>query len=382
MAARRTKTTGVRQPDGEGNEHLAAPHEGVTADDLTEETERVLAELGENVGAVVLYRMKDNKPGEYDFVARVAATEFTPEYVKEQYGGGDYKVVIIDTTQGPLNPVFFSIDRRFVGKVWGSASPAAVVAQGTGDPFRDKMLEILLAKALTPAPAPANTTKDTIELVLAVVAAMKGNGDSGAVMEQVSAMISTATTLAQAMNPPEGLAGVAGQFLPVIERLVPPRATARASHQIVRTVPSSPVVSSSPNAPAAVTVNPTPTPTPPPTAPGVVAGSIVPKWLVPFRSIVAHVVKLADRGSDPVVYAEMAIDELEDDEVTFNAAVEAMNEGRLLSDFFAVAPDMQLTDDRKAFAVALVERITEGLRELLANQSEDEPTNEGSAAHG
>jgi hypothetical protein len=231
------KAVGVRQPDGEGNEHLAAPHEGVTADDLTAETERVLAELGENVGAVVLYRMKDNKPGEYDFVARVAATEFTPEYVKEQFGGGDYKVVVIDTVQGPLNPVFFSIDRRFVGKVWGSASPAAVVAQGTGDPFRDRMLEILLAKALTPAPAAPNSSKETIELVLAVVAAMKGGGDSANVMEQVSAMISTATTLAQAMNPPEGLAGVAGQFLPVIERLVPPRA-ARATHQIVR--PNSP----------------------------------------------------------------------------------------------------------------------------------------------
>jgi hypothetical protein len=118
--------------------------------------------------------------------------------------------------------------------------------------------------------------------------------------------------------------------------------------------------------------------------PGVVAGSIVPKWLAPFRTIVAHVVKLADRGSDPVVYADMAIDELEDDEVTFAAAVEAMNEGRLLSDFFAVAPDMQLTDDRKEFAVALVERITEGLRELLASQSEDEPTKDdaGDAANG
>src|SRR5881227_2774439 len=97
---RRTRTVGVRQPDDDGKEHLAAPHEGITTEELTEETERVLAELGENVSAVVVYRMKDNKPGEWDFVARVPATEFTPDYIKEQYGGGDYKVVVIDATQG------------------------------------------------------------------------------------------------------------------------------------------------------------------------------------------------------------------------------------------------------------------------------------------
>jgi hypothetical protein len=374
--SKRTRAVGVRQPDGDGGEHLAAPHEGVTADELTAETERVLAELGENVSSVTLYRAKDNKPGDWDFVSRLAATEFTPDYVKDQYGGGDYKVIIVDSVQGPLNPVFFSIDRRFVGKVWASGSTASVVAQGTGDPFRDKMMEILLAKALTPAPAPPNSSKETIELALAIITAMKSGGGSADVMEQVTAMISTATTLAQAMNPPEGLSGVASQFLPVIERLVPQRA-ARASLRIPQTPPVHNPPAAAASAPAA-TVTMTTEVQPP----ARVAGSIIPKWLAPFRTIVAHVVKLADRGSDPNVYAEMAIDELEDDEVTFNAAVEAMNEGRLLSDFFAVAPDMQLTDERKEFATALVARITEGLRELQANQSDETETPTGDAAHG
>jgi hypothetical protein len=375
--SKRTRPVGVRIQDDEGKEHLAAPHEGVNVDELTNETERVLAELGENVSAVVIYRMKDAKPGEYDFVARVAATEFTPDYVKEQFGGGDYKIVIVDSAQGPLNPVFFSVDRRFVGKVWANGSPAAVVGQGTGDPFRDEMLKILLAKALTPAAPPPNTTKDTIELVLAVVAAMKGGNGDANVMGQVSAMIETATTLAQAMHPPEGLAGVAGSFLPVLERLVPPRAAARAT---VRTLPAAtavapgaPAAAHNPPAAAAATMTTETSPV------ATVAGSIVPKWLAPFRTMVSHIVKLADRGSDPNVYAEMAIDELEDDEITFAAAVEAMNEGRLLSDFYAVAPDMQLTDARKEFAAALVTRITEGLQEMLANADDDNAAGEREA---
>lgn len=374
MPRGRAKPVGVRAPDDATQEHLAAPHEGVSADDLTVETERVLAELGENVSAVVVYRMKDNKPGEWDFVARVPATEFTPDYIKEQYGGGDYKVVVIDAVQGPLNPVFFSVDRRFVGKVWATTNPAAVVAQGTGDPFRDRLLEVLLANALKPQPTPQNNTKEMMELMLAVVAAMKsGNSDSASVMEQVTAMVTTATTLAQAMNPPEGLAGLAAGFLPVIERLVPanaPRA-ARATHQITRPAAPNPPVSS------------TPTMTTEVQPPARVAGSIVPKWLAPFKPIVGMVVKLADRGSDPTTYADMALDELEDNEDTFKAAVEAMNEGRLLSDFFAVAPDMQLTDERREFATALVQRITEGLREMLDAQTETAADNgEGEAAHG
>src|SRR3954470_8809767 len=150
----RKRTVGVRAPDDAGKEHLAAPHEGIDADELMADTERVLAELGESGSSVVLYRMKDNKPGEWDFVTRIPASEFTPEYVKEQYGGGDYKVIISDATQGALNPVMFSIDRRFIGKLWGTMAPAAVAAGVTGDPFRDEMMKILLAKALTPAPAP------------------------------------------------------------------------------------------------------------------------------------------------------------------------------------------------------------------------------------
>lgn len=368
----RKRAVGVRPPDDPNNTHLAAPHEGVNAEDLTAETERVLAELGENISNVVVYRMKDNKPGEYDFVARVAATEFTPDYVKEQFGGGDYRVVIIDSVQGPLNPVFFSVDRRFVGKVWGSMSPAAVVAQGTGDPFRDEMMKILLAKALTP-PVPQSTTKDTIELVLAVVAAMKGGGDSSNVMEQVTAMISTATTLAQAMNPPEGLAGVAGSFLPLMERLVPPRA-ARATHQIA--------------APArvATTTTQTPADVKPSNevqAPARVAGTIVPKWLTPFRSLVPMLVRFADRGSDPVLYAEMALDEMQENEELFKAAVEAMNEARLTTDLFAVAPDLQATEKRKEFAAALVTRITEGLQEIIAAaEDETDDVSGDDAAHG
>lgn len=359
---RRTKLTGAITPE-DGNEQHAAPAQGIDPDDLSDDVQFVLAQLGEAASMCVVYRMDPTKVGKWDYIARVPASEFNHEYLKEQFGGGEYKIVIIDAKQGPLNAVFTSIDSRFTGKMFASA-PAPVA--GGGDAFKDRLLEVLLMKALAPAPAPVvQDPNQSLDMALKIAALFKDNG-GGNVGEQLKTTVELATLLADRSNPPEGLAGVAAQFLPVLDRLT--HATPAAPASVVRRA-----------IPATSTV--TPVTTPPTTAPltpnppARVAGSIIPAWLSPFKSVAPMLVTFADNGASAVMYADVALDQLSNNEAWFTAAVESMNAGRMLADLYALSPALQETDKRKAFAAELVAAVEEGLRQMIADDT-------GSAAHG
>lgn len=368
----RRRIVGVQTAETPEAQHLAAPHEGVEPDDLSPDVERVLDELGENASAVLVERMKDNKPGEWEYVTRLSAEEYTTEYIKEQFGGGEYKLTVIDRVQGRLNPILKSIDRRFVGKMFANVNTPVASGGVANDPFRDRLLEVLLAKALTPA-APPSSNKETIELVLAVVGALNGKGGSGTdALEQTKMIVETAQALAGVMHPPEGLAGVASSFLPVIERLVPTRG-ARITSTPAR--PSLPNPAPAPVAPS--TVQPIQS-----EAPARVAGVIVPQWLAPFKMYAGQLVRFADGDRDPTVYADMALDELQENEQVFTAAVSAMNEDRLLSDLLAVVPALALTEARKEFAAKFVERIKEGLNDILSSANDSTNDESGEVSHG
>lgn len=346
MPTPRKKTIGVRSPDDENE--VTAPHQGVDASDLSEDVERVLAEIGEAASAVIVWRMENGKPV---YITRVPASEYTNEYLKTEFGGGDYKIVIVDAVQGPLNAVFLSIDRRFTGRTASAIIPSAPATSDGA--FKDQLLQLLLVKMLD---GDKRQSSD-LDTVLRVAEVFKGGGNSD-VAGQVALLMQTATTLAGAMNPPEGLAGVASQFLPVVGQI--------AANMQPRTVVPPARRLPPPTTPA------TPAPATPPASPNPstnegarVAGTITPAWLAPFRTVAPTLVMLADAGSDPTVYADVAIDQTSGNEELFAAAVESMNGGRLLADLFALVPALQQTEKRKAFAAELVARIEEGLRELL-----------------
>jgi hypothetical protein len=358
MPPRRTRVTGATPPDDDTQP--AAVHQGILTDDLAPDVERVLAELGENASTVTIYRMDDTKPGKWDFLARYTAPEFSIERVKEQFGGGEYRAIIVDATQGPLNAAYFSIDSRFTGKLFAN-TPALHGAVASGDAFKDKLLEVLLLKALTPPPAPP--PRDDLDMVLKVAQIFKG-GDSGNVSEQVNNMIQTAVTLAQSMNPPEGLAGLAGSFLPVINKLIPDTPAEPAARRVLP--------ARVPTATPSLTVQQPPAPAPAPNPPARVAGSIAPSWLAPFRSFAGALTMLADTGSDPTTYADVVLDYLQGHEDTFAAAAQAMLDGTMLADVYKLAPAMQLSEPRKNFAIALVDAVESGLRDIIDNAPDDD----------
>lgn len=363
MPPRRTRVTGAIAPDDDTQP--AAVHQGILTDDLAPDVERVLAELGESASMVTIYRMDDAKPGKWDWLARYTAPEFSVERVKEQFGGGEYRAIIVDATQGPLNPAYFSIDSRFTGKLF--ANTPALSSASHSDGFKDKLLEVLLLKALTPPPAPQ--PRDDLDMVLKIAQIFKSN-DGGNVSEQVNNMIQTAVTLAQSMNPPEGLAGLAGSFLPVINKLIPDTPAEPAPRRVLP--------ARVPTATPSLTVQqpPAPAPAPAPNPPARVAGSIAPSWLAPFRSFAGALTMLADTGSDPTTYADVVLDYLQGHEDTFAAAAQAMSDGTMLADVYKLAPAMQLSEPRKNFAIALVDAVESGLRDIIDNAPDDDEQTE------
>jgi hypothetical protein len=345
-----------------------APRTAVADPDaLSDDAERILAELGEGASSVAIWRESDSRPGVFDFLARVPAGEFTNEWVSSQYGGGYYKIIISDAQQGPLNPVFLSVDRRLLGKAFSVTGTAPV--SGHDGAFKDRLLEILLARALTPPPAPPvpqhNSAQETLAIIAALAPLLKGNDNNGNAMEMVATLLSSATDLASHMHPQEGLSAVAGQLLPVVDRLV----AAATSRQAPRLPAPRPIVQNPP-APAATSATTVDTSAAEVETPKV-AGTIVPRWLAPFQQFAGVLVSLADTEADPALYAEVCVDQLSANEEAFRSAVVAMEAGTLKDDVLNAVPALKETEIRVKFVTELVTKVEEGLREVIKEQTED-----------
>jgi hypothetical protein len=83
------------------------------------------------------------------------------------------------------------------------------------------------------------------------------------------------------------------------------------------------------------------------------------------------------------MYADLAIEEIQEDDDTFAAAVQAMHDDRLTADLLAVCPEMEKTEKRKEFTAEFVARIREALTDLLTTPDDDkEDTDTGTVQHG
>lgn len=355
-ARKRTNTADTEAPpDG-----ALAPRQAVShPDELDDDVDRILAELGESASSVSVSRESDEKPGRFDFLTRLPAPEFSAEAIARDYGGGYYRIIITDATQGPLNPVYFSVDKRIVGRAFSANRPATTSHDDAT--FKDKVLDILLMRALQPQQQPTSETS-TLDMALRIAELFKGN-NGGNTVELLTVMLGAATEMAKNMNPPEGLAGVASTMVPMMEKLLASQQPAPA----VRRIPARTEVIAAP------VVQPPPTPTAEPVdvSPKVV-GAIFPKWLEPFKPFAPMLVNLADGGADPRLYTEVILDLLNSNEDAFKSAVTAMEAGKLLDDVLNAVPAMKEREERKAFASALVENVEAGLREMLKDDGTDE----------
>lgn len=359
MPARKS-TIKISDPDAQ-NADISAPHQGVKSDQLDDDVERILDEIGENNGAAILWREKDNAPGDFDYLIRRSAKGLTLEFVREQFGGGRYKMILVDPVHGALNPVFFSVDARWIGKAFVNPS-APVPGVRNDDGFRDRMLEILMTAIVSQRAQPQQPTRDPLleTLITGLLAERRGGDGNGT--DMLKTVLETATTLASAMNPPEGMPGVLAAALPAIEKLASAHQLSARRQAVARVLP--PATAAATVSHPVATVN---TPTAQTSQPATVAGTIFPKWLEPFRSMAPRLVSLADKDADPELYADLVIDALTDDdnEVALQGALEAMQQNNLLADALRAVPQMTETPERKAWLEKFVEAVRVGLADLM-----------------
>lgn len=376
MAARKN-TINISGP-ATPTDNIAAPHQGIAADQLDADIENVLSEIGESGGAVVLWREKDAQPGNYEYLVRQPAKGFTLEYVRENFGGGNYKGVPIDPVHGALNPVFFSIDRRWIGKAFSNAAPA-VAGSSRDDQFRDRMTEILLTSLVAQRQQPPAAPQRDPLLEMLLTALVNRDNGGGSATEMVKTMMEAATTMAAAMNPPEGMAGVLTGLLPAVDKLASAHVLGARRAAVARVLPPSPATAPGNVSHPVATV---PNPSAIQTSPATVAGTIFPKWLEPFRSLAPRLVSLADKDANPELYADLVIDALMDDEneSALRGAIDAMQAGTLLDDVCNAVPQMKDREERRVWLATFVEAVRAGLMDLIQQENETAPTDESASA--
>lgn len=334
---------------------------GVGIENLAGDAIRALDELGESGSAVVIERQNDVNPGQWDYLTRFVAAEFAIEKVKELYGGGNYRARVLDSDAGALNPVPFSIDKRFKGKGDVSPSGTAPVATAT-DPFRDKLLEVLLLKVLSPAPAPVANGPDPLALVDRIAGIFqKAQPNPVPVAPQPSftdmlGLLQTGIAMGKDQIPAEGIGAAISQFAPVFKELIA-RAPRTATVNMERTVPSAVVT------PTTAVIHQHNEP-----ESNAVAGSIIPDWLRQFVGYRGMLLKLADSGRDATLYADVIFDNMEEDTAT--AFLAADTAGQVEVDVFNAIPELNATPGRRIF----VGELLKGLRAAFAESAEEETT--------
>ncbi len=77
------------------------------------DVETILSQVGDNAKVVIIHRQNERLPGKYDYLVRTEAGEFSLEYIKQEYGGGNYRGKIYGKDGLYIKHFSFSIDSRF-----------------------------------------------------------------------------------------------------------------------------------------------------------------------------------------------------------------------------------------------------------------------------
>lgn len=281
MAKKKKVTTTTEEEIPETPAPLPEPppvFEEVPDDELPPDLGTVLAELGEDVTRVVLYRRAGNQPQKY--VGSLDASECTLDEIARRFGGGKY-LARFASTRGFLGARTFYIDESI--KPAASGSPVEV---GTYTPLQmmERMVDKLADRLDRIQAAPQ---KDPVELAVSLIGALApvfaktaGGGGSDP-LEAIRLGVELA----------EGRAPSDGGYLPVIREIGVPLVRALDRMSGVRPNP----------APAALP-KPT-TPAPPVATPGEGKSVAVPQWIATIHPFLPTILRYAEMKADPELVA-------------------------------------------------------------------------------
>lgn len=259
--------------------------------------EKLFTELPQGAQYVLLHRRNDRDATKWDHEGKIPTADFSVEAVKEQYGGGDYRVQPVGEKGRFLGqPVEFSIDHRFKPTrgplAVGDAITEAGAAAGGGNTLAriEKLLEmnLMLSMRGQHAPGAAAPVTDPFEGALKIATLMKGSQAGPSVTEMMETLFK-GMKIGQDMAGGErsGFAALADSATPLFGALaksIEADAEAKARRSL-RVMPAAP--------------NPLPgEPVPMPT------------WHDSVRPYIPQLVKLAQAEKDPELYADLVLDQL------------------------------------------------------------------------
>ena len=359
-----------------------APHEGVAAEDVDDDVLTALERIGASGATVTLWR--ENERRSWDYVTTMNAAEFNEHglpWIRDEFGGGRYKLVATDPSLGNLNPAFFSIDQRFRGRANGvTTTPAA----SSGESFAERMLlavmPAMLAQRNAPPPpvAPAASPLDLMRGVAEVAKLLRNDGahapSSGMSADTVQTMLGVFEKGLELGATTGGDGGDGfSRMLPALTNLVTQLTNARGGGGVPRAnaLPATP-----PAADAHVSTGNGHAP-PSPVVPSdnevfSVSSPAIPSWLRPVVPFASYLLGMADTNADPAPYADVALNELQNRPQDFAYVVDVLNRdgaAGLAVEFTAHFPAFNKTPARVRFVTGFTEALAEGVRDMVSEDA-------------
>lgn len=135
--------------------------------------------LGEQAVKCML-RRRDEETKKWEFQETFPVEDFSFEYVRDVFGGGEYQIQALDESGDFVKSFTFHIDHRYKGKRWSEGHSSTVAGVGDGAPSwlaasLDKMSEAIkvMAERKPEPPVAPPAPPNPMEMIKAIGEAMK-----------------------------------------------------------------------------------------------------------------------------------------------------------------------------------------------------------------
>jgi hypothetical protein len=288
-------------------DELARELRGDQQDDALLQT---FEELGSEVSRVRLLR-KDERDSKLANMETVSADNFSVDYVREQFGGGEYVAVAVDPSGRFIKRVTFKVDARYQGARFAEPAPPPMALGVSPDVQRlERVVERLveaLGKPAAPAVNPLGQMKELAEIVRTLMPATPPESNVSALKETVGLakeLVGMGREMVEDAEPsdqPPWDRIIEKGVVPIIEM------AQRARRPAIAPVPARPALPA-PVVPAAVVAE---TPT---TVTQTTEGQ--PVWQLDLARYIPLILARARKHADPETTAAFVLQELNEDTVT------------------------------------------------------------------
>jgi len=281
---------------------------GEEVDPDEESLEEEMRALGAG-GARVRLMRKDERTGKLTHLESVAGTDFSLDFIREQFGGGSYRAESRSTDGRYLNKVSFDIDARYRGARWADGVPVSVALGVSPDVQRlERIVERLvgaMAQPAAPPPNPLGQMKELAEIVRTLMPAPPPESNVSALKETVE-LAKELVGMGREMVEETGYSDQP-PWERIIEQGVVPlvKMAAERGRRGVAPAPARLALPASVTPPTVVATTPT-----------TVTSEVQPVWQLDLARYIPLILARAKKHADPETTAAFVLQELNEDTIT------------------------------------------------------------------